>query len=221
MHKNTNNKQSKRKGNVAKMPTMVKATTYPPSKRTILTYPSKLVLTESAANTGATYFYRINSVYDPDFTGVGGNALGFTYWNQLYSNYKVRRVVARLSANLSGASSAGLAEVCLVPVANNATLPSNSSTWSLRPGVRSQYLTLAGRQPSSITATWDIPTVLGVTKAQYDDDMDFTGTTSSNPARQAFFAVTLNVCGSATAGSIAYFLYITYEVEWFNPIPLQ
>lgn len=194
---------------------------YPASKRVLLTFPFKQVLLESAAGVGTTYFYRMNSPYDPDFTGVGASAIGLSFWSQVYSNYRVTRCSARVAGSLAASSSGSISQMCLVPVANNATLPSNAGTWALRPGAKSMYLTLSGRTPDTFSASWDIAKVLGVSKSQFTSDMDFSAATSSNPARQAFFAVTLNSSGSVVAASASIFIYVTYEVEFFNPIPLQ
>jgi hypothetical protein len=71
------------------------------------------------------------------------------------------------------------------------------------------------------TATWDMAKVSHLTPQQFSNDMDFTGTVGSNPARIVYMFVGNQGVASAIASTFRFMVLLTYEVEWFNPVPLQ
>jgi len=198
-------------------------TSVPASKRILMTYSTNGSVIESAVGVGATYFYRLNSVYDPDLSGVGTYACGYTTWSALFKNYKVRRVTARLKGFCTSGTASG-AVVTMAPIADASTVPSNTGTWrSLRGGVSDIILPKGdgGKNFIEWTRTYDIAKWLSVTKQQYESDMDFSGYVGANPPRVLNLVVAVASFAGTTASSFAFTMDITYEVEWFNPIPMQ
>jgi hypothetical protein len=78
-----------------------------------------------------------------------------------------------------------------------------------------------GRNIIDHTANYDNAWIAEVTKQQYDVDMDFSGQVGSNPARQNYIMIAVDSVLSTSAATLAYNIQITYEVEWFNPVPMQ
>jgi len=199
-------------------------TTTPPSKHILMSFGASGGVAESAAGSGVTYFLRLNSVYDPDATGVGTSAIGYSTWSALYLNYKVNRVTVRISGTVTGLSAGAFANVTLAPVASQAVVPSNKQTWKMLPWAKMKTLTnnsVGGTNMFALTASYDLSKVTRVTKQQYANDMDFSGQVGSNPARQAFALVAFDSVGSSSVMTANYNTFITYEVEWFNPVPMQ
>lgn len=62
---------------------------FPDKKYVTLRYAQQINITPSAA--GANHLFRINSLYDTDYTGVGHQPLGFDQWATIYDKYVVRR----------------------------------------------------------------------------------------------------------------------------------
>lgn len=200
--------------------------TYVPSSKSItMSYATATTLAESAAGVGVTWLYRLNSVFDPDFSGVGTSAIGYSTWSALFGSYKVRRATVRLQGTVNGMAAGGLATVVLAPLAGGSVVPSNKQTWKMMRGATMHIATnqsLGGNNTSfEITRTFDLPWAAAVTKAQYDNDMDFSGAVGSNPARAVYVVLGLDSAGSASVVTMTYNLQITYLVEWFNPIPMQ
>lgn len=195
----------------------------PQSRRILMSYSTSITLAESAAGSGATYFYRLNSVYDPDASGVGAVAIGYNTYAALFLNYKVHRVTCRLQGT-TNPSTGGAARVTIAPVAYQAVVPANKQTWALIPGSVSRLLAPnanGGPTIANIVASYDNAAVARVTKQQYAIDMDWSGQVGSNPARQNFLMVAVDSVGSSSVTTLTYNIQITYEVEWFNPVPLQ
>lgn len=195
----------------------------PQSRRVLLSYSTSISLVESAAGSGATYFYRLNSPYDPDASGVGAVAIGYSTYAALFLNYKVHRVTVRLQGT-TNPSTGGAARVTIAPVAYQAVVPANKQTWSLIPGSVTKLLSPnanGGPSVANLVASYDNAAVARVTKQQYAVDMDWSGQIGSNPARQNYLMVAVDSVGSSTVATLNYNIQITYEVEWFNPVPLS
>lgn len=200
-----------------------RVTTTPTSSRILQTYSTGNTIAEAAAGTGASYFYRMNSVYDPDSSGVGSVAGGYSTWSALYLNYRVRRITARFQGTTVGANGS-MIQVIIAPVASQAVIPSSPALWRVIPGARVYTCTPnanGGKSSFEHTASYDNAKVARITASQFDNDMDFSGSVGSNPARQMYLFIGIQSVGSGTAASANYAVQLTYEVEWFNPVPMQ
>lgn len=199
-------------------------TTTPSSKNILMTFASSGSLSESAAGSGASYFFRLNSVYDPDATGVGTTATGYSTWSALYLNYKVHKVTVRVQGTVSGLSAGSFANVVLAPVANQAVIPANKQTWKMIPGAKLRTVannSVGGRNMFSFVANYDNAKVARLTKGQYSNDMDWSGLIGSNPARMNYVFVAVDGVYTSSVTVLAFNVQITYLVEWFNPVPMQ
>lgn len=188
-----------------------------------MSYGDRRSVAEAAAGVGATYFYRMNSVYDPDSTGVGASAIPYATWSAVYLNYRVLKTTVRLSASWQGGSVGTFANIIIAPLAFQAVLPTNTITWKMLPYAQYTPISLGTGGPcvAQLEATylpWD---VARITKPQYMDEADWTGQVGGNPARQNFIGVMFQPVGSGTVATMYFDINITYEVEWFNPIPMQ
>ncbi len=198
-------------------------TTTPSSQRILQTFSYGAALTEGAAGGGVSYFYRLNSVYDPDASGVGTTAGGYSTWAALYLNYKVHRATVRIQGTGTAASGAFI-QCVVAPVAGQAVVPSNPALRKMIPD--SVFRTIVpqangGKTTFEIVRSYDLAKISRVTKSQYANDMDFSGLVGSNPARQIYLMVAGLTGSSASVGTISFAIQITYEVEWFNPVPMQ
>lgn len=199
------------------------ATYVPAAKRIHMTYSTATAIAEGGAGGGVSYFYRLNSVYDPDASGVGTTATGYSTWAALFLNYKVRRVTVRVQGTPNTANNSYVMAI-MAPVPSQAVIPTNPLLWVSIPKAVIQSATPnanGGKSLVTYIRTFDIASVAGVTKAQYQNDMDFSGTVGSNPARQVYFFVGMRSIGSGTPATFNYTVQISYEVEWFNPTPIQ
>lgn len=195
----------------------------PSAKNIIMTFTSAFTVNEAAAGTGGVWFLRLNSVYDPDATGVGASAIGYSTWSGLFINYKVKRVTARVSGNYSG-NNGGMGRLTLVPVPFQSVLPANAGTWPLLRQARSVVVgdqANGGKTVANFNVTYDLADIAGITKQQYAVDMDWSGQTGSNPARQLYLGLCLQSIGSAVVGRAFFTVMLSFDVEWFNPTPMQ
>lgn len=191
-----------------------------------MTYSQSQAMVEAAAGTGTANYYRLNSVYDPDASGVGTTATGYSTWAALFLNYRVNKVTIRLRGIATGATG-GAVVVGATPVPGQAVMPTNPVTWRSARGSEHSLITPSdqgGKNHYTLTKTYgsaELAKWLGVSTAQYATEADFSGQIGSNPARQLYYAVFVTAVNGSTPARLIWTIDITYEVEWFNPAVFQ
>jgi hypothetical protein len=155
--------------------------------------------------------YRLNSVWDPDYTNtLGTSCLGLAQWEKIYQRYRVYKLDYHVR----------LTNLTPDTVITGALVPANyvDSTFSvsdfMRPLARRFELgNNQGQNRSAIKGSIYLPKLMGVTGAQYKAD----GTTESgwraNPTQPLLMNIVLqstNVAGQIAVGCQVEF---TYHVE--------
>jgi len=80
---------------------------FPARMRAKLRY-NEVIAMDSAAGAPAHYFFRANSIYDPNYTGVGHSPLGADQYEALYHHYKVVSCVCSITPTSAFNSSFGI-----------------------------------------------------------------------------------------------------------------
>lgn len=166
-------------------------------------------ITEGAAGLGADQVYRANSLFDPDFTGVGDQPMGFDQWTALFGVFRVES--CRYSVTFTNANTSP----CLVGVlpSTNAALSSQSTSWMSARGVRSTTLgaITGGRNVVNFTGNIKPWTLQDCTRAQYMDDPNSAGTPAGNPGRVVYLHV---FCiGYGTVASVNVLTKMWYDAQ--------
>jgi len=138
----------------------------------------------SMLSSGLTvYTYRLNSLYDPDETGVGNQPVGF---DQLMALYKYYRVI-RAKVTCLFANTGTTAYIVAVP-SGNATDPGGFQSASCWPQAKYCVIGAAGGESTQkLELDIDIRKFFGYHSDNWD--MDLTGTTSSNPTQMLYLHI--------------------------------
>jgi len=160
-----------------------------------------------------TYAYRLNSLFDPDFSGVGHQPMGRDTLETLYNRYRVFKV----DYVITGASAnAYTVKIGALP-ANDTVPATNFSEIQEKP--RSKFVIQnPGGSQAILKGSVSLPSLYGRTAAQVMSDDRYQADMGSNPAEAAI----LNIYGSligdaAVVNSIACMITLTYHVECFDP----
>jgi hypothetical protein len=160
--------------------------------------------------------YRGNSVYDPDFTGVGTTAEAFTQLSALYYRYRV--VASRCIIEYMNTGTVPLT-VCLA-ASISSTLPTTFKTIGAR---HVETKTICPGGPSNWKHTSKVSTaaIFGVPTTQVMCEDDFAGLNTGNPNNVWYWHVwSSNLTGGA-AGAVTYTIRIEYDVVWSMPLDLS
>jgi hypothetical protein len=158
---------------------------------------------------------RANSVYDPDYTGVGTSAAGFNVAKLVYGRHRV--TASRIMVEVFSTSSVPLsfALVCS---------PDNTlgTSW---PVVCAQRFVWVGSIPAQggpalkHAANVDVARIYGTSKSAVLSEDDYAAVGSGSPNNQLFY----HVCvynPTATAGTCTINIQVVYDVEWSIPLAL-
>lgn len=184
------------------------------SKRTVVfPYPSGPLLGEAAAGAGFIWSYRVNSLFDPDFTSAGNQPLGFDQFSALYGRY----AVIHTRFEIQYANTTSLPVRIGYFLSPQSTAPAASGVWSVQPFGRSTTLGPigSGKDVLTLRGSTNLFTELGVTKRQYQDEADFSATTSANPLRVLYlhiFTHGITASGNATVAAFVK-MYQTAELS--------
>lgn len=211
---NKKGKQGKRKGaSRASVPATIRPMLQ--VMRVYMGYVGTGAIAEASAGTGAIYQYRLNSVYDPDYTSTGTTAQGFYHYTGFYQQFRVLRVRA-ITRFWNGNNN--FCTVGLIP-SGNTVVTSNYALLQNQPYARSKNLTgNAGGTHSSheFDDTFDLAKVFGISKREFADS-DFAHFDGANPVKTLYLTLFLSGA-SATVCSVGFSCRLVYDVEVSRPI---
>lgn len=211
-------------------PKSLPLTAQPPlmnSRRCVLAFASRMVISESAAGSGAYNFYRLNGPYDPDTAVLSDSTPGLAALAVLYRSMRVWKTTVSFNGAVYATSVTPAAMISLVPTAFQPVLPANPRIWCMqRDAITKQTgpmsISSGGYAAQiSISKTFDIPRVMNILPSQYRDEADFACPTNSNPTRQAYVAITIDTCAGTSPVNCFGIVRISYEIEFYDPYPLS
>lgn len=179
-------------------------------------YATSVQATATAAY--GLYLFNLNSLYDPDRTGVGHQPYGRDQYATFYNKYRVISCSYRVAAIPSNSSR--VIQVAVVPTNNTA---SGASMADIREMPRCKYVIQQPGAPQQyVTGKVYLPSLMGRTRAQYMADDNYAAQSAASPSELAL----LNLYGGAITDDLIpsetiYFnVEMEFLVEWFDPNPI-
>lgn len=186
----------------------------PSTRRAVLRYNTSAQLS-STSGLMKNYTMRANSVFDPDYTSVGHQPMGFDQWSLLFNHYVVLGAKMKVRfMNESGSTSAMPPYYCGVLITDQVAFPytNSSSVIEAQKGnsKMSQWI-----YPSFITQNFSAKKYFNVTDVR--DNFDRLGASvTANPQEGAYYQIWMAPVGSQTAAVTAD-ITIEYIVEFCEP----
>ncbi len=223
MPRKPNNKPQKKNGKSNAVTPVPRYAPAPSSRQVTMTFVSPVAVTESAVSVGSSTWYRLNSIFDPDYSGIGTSVLGYSDWMDFFARYRVLKATVRLTGFASGLSANGCAAAVIAPVPRSPTVPANLNSWFAIPYCSSQVFgpISGGNNKCDFTATYDMAQVSRITHDQYMDEAEYQGTKGTNPTREIFLFLGFRSINSGTVATFAGQIQISYLVELSDPFVLQ
>lgn len=190
--------------------------------RTKLVYADKIQRNVAATYDG--YVWRLNSAYDPDYTGAGHQPLGYDQLAPaLYARYRVLSCKVEVEVVNTG-SSAPLNWVCYPSNAHALASGSVATAWERAAQwgcpVHTAQQVASGGGPRFVK-TFYPHQVPGLTKAEYLSDDSFQAAYNADPAEVIDLQVEVSSADASSLCVYAIAIRLTYEVEFSDRVQLS
>jgi hypothetical protein len=168
-----------------------------------------------------TYNFRINSLWDPDYTASSGSgqAMGSGQWAAFYNNYRVLGVDVIVQC-AQGASAQVPCEVSFAPAAFY-VLGGAGEEYFRRvaegPRNRRLFLPLGGGSTSTARAYYPMHELFGVTPAQYLAEENFSGLLNSGDPAASMFLSFASYNAAARNTDALFRVHLVFHSELTNP----
>jgi hypothetical protein len=194
-----------------KMPlTGFRATFVPDVESIKLVYSDYRVIT--AAVNQAEYVYRLNSLFDPDFSGVGGQPDGFDFWKAYYTIYRV--VAAKVEVQVVSNTIDGNGLLAIAATDSSGSYLSAEEVAGLR---KAKASTFTQQQKASLRAVWHMGELMGRNDESILADNECAALMTANPTNTQYLHVAVESGNSATQASMMW-VKITYYARFERAI---
>jgi hypothetical protein len=179
-------------------------------------YNTIIGLTPGAGAAIANVF-RLNSVFDPDFTGVGTSAVGYTQLAALYGRYRV--LSAKISVEFIN-TTAAVPLTCFIVVNPVTTVGVGIAQILAQRYVWTRGVSaITGSATVFHTAEADVHAIYGVPRQQVRNEDDFAAVAGANPNNGVYAHVGVYANGAASTANAH--VRIEFDVVWTLPLELS
>lgn len=177
-------------------------------------YHLNLTLTEAAAGIGESYVFRLNSLYDPNSTGVGSQPTGYDQWSALLERSVVYLCTVDLQMSNAGTQPQQMG--CFA-ISGASPIP-GATAWPSQYGAVSKLRAVTGNNIFALRRTYDIAKLLGVPRSRIFSEEDY----SESPAGPAVAGnnqalLQIWVKGIGAVGVAAVSIKMTFHAKLFDP----
>lgn len=173
----------------------------------------------NAASAGANYFWNLNSIWDPNRSGVGHNPSYYKAWSGIYNRYRVMGVKARVTFAYGAEGGSAWGNRVYLYAANDSVQTGDDSQME-QAHMTSGIIHPNGKPVTTLVKYFTPARITGRTLAQYLADDRYQAQMGFNPQE----VITLTAgCrnlapGALASGNVACTIHLTYYVELFDPI---
>jgi len=160
------------------------------------------------------YILNMNSLFDPDRSGIGHQSYAYDVLSTLYNRYRVTNCKWRIQ-NPTGATGSA---IILATIPNNDASLAFADTGVMLENPRCKYIIQnPGAPVTSLRGSMSLPTLTGRTKAQYMADDRYQADVTSSPLELALLYVqTFNSLTGLALGGIGFTITLEYTAEFFD-----
>lgn len=177
---------------------------------------NSMVLT---AGRGNSYVWNMNSIYDPDRSGVGHQPLGHDQWAAFYDKYRVYRLSYDITLTNMNADSPIQCGLGLAPAAFGSF--TDQGVFEQSHIKRFTLSTVnAGGNTRRLRGSVSLPQIIGQTSTQYKTDIQNAATFNNNPSTLCCLNILARAVNQGVAPVIFMAVTLTYHVECFQPPPI-
>lgn len=183
------------------------------SKVVTLKFAREFTLNPGIGGASVEYVFRANSVYDPDYTGVGGQPYGHDQWASIYAAYCVIRSRIKVTASPSAQPvTCGRFGIYISKETSAAgttiadVMEKNTSTGS--------YATIYSSPPAIARAACDVTKFFSLKDIM--DDPNLSASVGGNPAQSPYYHVWMMGINGADADSCPFIVEMEFDVVYHD-----
>lgn len=177
-----------------------------------------------STNTASVYSFRLNSLYDPNFTGTGHQPYQYDQLTPMYNNYIVTQADFKVRIRVAGASAAyeGIFVGASVFADTNVSDSASGKTISeiaekAVTQVRPVSVSLMKQNWTTFQGSIDIARCLGVSKVSYMGDLSAHGAVyNTNPSRTVYLELCIVDPDSNSGSDMDADVEITYHAKMYG-----
>ena len=173
-------------------------------------YSQEVALNPGAVGTNANQQFRLSSIFDPDFTGVGHQPVNHDQYALIYERYQVTSVKYILYMQPNNAI------VCIGGIFISDAISTSTDPREYIENGQCNWRYLAsgeGVGPVKITGQVALATVHGINYQQYMSNDDYGANFGASPVENAFLTVFAAGVGSADAGTVGGWIELEYRCK--------
>ncbi len=182
---------------------------------------TKLYTTGASGVSGTENAFSLNSLYDPDITGVGHQPYGFDQVAALYSNYLVTAVDIQIRAVTPGGSN----DMCILAALTGSAAVSlsgiNVDAAVEKQGVITKPISASGINRNTVISLNGvrIASTLGLTEAQYRAELALYGAAvTASPTTPSVLRVNVASYDGTASETVTIQVVIIYHCEFYNRV---
>lgn len=167
---------------------------------------------------GSEYNFRLNSLFDPDFTSSGHQPTFFDQMTAIYAKYAVYAV--RINIRIVDANEEHAALVVCVKSSGGSSAPIASLPVAIaaeKPGIM-VIDSKPGRGGCWDSGWMSISDLEGASRAMIMGDISYSGTAGGNPTTGPYLVLGVGNWASATGTAMRFVVEINYKAKWYAPV---
>lgn len=171
---------------------------------------------------GSQYAFRLNSLFDPDITGVGHQPLGFDQMKLFYAKYVVNKVHIQIRIIFADDPNTVLI-AAVTPSSNIVWALSNKFVYELQEQPRVTVIA-AGTSGAEERPTWDadfsIADIEGIPRSKVFNENNYAALATTNPQLSPLLLLAAGSWNEGVGKSVRFNVSMTYSTCWSDKTEL-
>jgi len=187
----------------------------PNTMRTKLRYTERVSLT-ATSGVYTQQIWKLNGMFDPNYSGTGTQPEGFDQWMTLYDRFRVYKSKIKVTVTSVGSTAAlSSYRAVLVPQVSFSTENTMAGAAD-SPYAIQRFNQGVTNRPMVLTKTMAVSKFLGVSPQAVLEEFNYCGTASADPSQSVYWVVYVEPLDQAS--SVQMFLYceITYFTDFYE-----
>lgn len=182
------------------------ADTFPRSMKVTLSYYEQFTISSLVPGVTPDFRFRLNSIFDPDLSGVGHQPLGYDQYALMYHQYRVDYCTAEVTwGHITATEGAN----CVIFASNDSNPLTDNSVANESPLTKTGCFS-GGAKPLKLVKRYDLAEVNGITKAEYVSDDIHHSKMSTSPVETCTLHVMTTTLMNAC--EVAFTVKLKFEV---------